>query len=108
LRFLLERRSLERKLLERKLSERSPGKRPKHDVNGCSAHNGNAVTFIVHASRDEAAMTTVRLSAAAAIARGWTLADQGWQVVITGPDGIRHSLSEFDALSRSGAPRSRS
>jgi hypothetical protein len=75
---------------------------------GYSAHNGNAVTFIVHASRGEAATTTVRLSAAAAIAKGWTLADEGWQVVITGPDGIGYSLAEFDELSRSGAPHTRS
>jgi hypothetical protein len=66
------------------------------------------VTFIVHASRSEAATTTVRLTVAAAIARARTLADEGWQVVITGPDGIRYNLTEFDELSRSRALHSRS
>jgi hypothetical protein len=60
--------------------------------------NGSAVTFIVHASRDEDATTTVRLSVAAAVAKGRTLADEGWQVVITGPDGIRYPPPEFDKL----------
>ena len=58
----------------------------------------NTVTFIVHASRGEDATTTVRLSVAAAVAKGRTLADEGWQVVITGPDGIRYPPPEFDKL----------
>ena len=69
----------------------------------------NTVTFIVHASRGETATTTVRLSVAVAVAKGRTLADEGWQVVITGPDGIRYIPSDFDELlSRSRAPHSHS
>ena len=56
------------------------------------------MTFIVHASRGEEATTTVRLSVVVAIAKGRTLADEGWQVFITGPDGIRYYPSEFDRL----------
>jgi hypothetical protein len=56
------------------------------------------VTFIVHASRGEEAATTIRLSAVVAIAKGRALADEGWQVFITGPDGVRYSPSEFDKL----------
>jgi len=67
------------------------------------------VTFIVHASRDEDATTTIQLGVAAAIAKGRALADEGWQVVITGPDGIRYGPPEFDKLlSRNPAPHSRS
>jgi hypothetical protein len=57
-----------------------------------------AVTFIVHASRGEDATTTFRLSAVAAIARGRALAEEGWQVFITDPDGDRYYPSEFDKL----------
>jgi hypothetical protein len=56
------------------------------------------VAFIVHASRGEDAITTVRLSVAVAIAKGRTLAEEGWQVFITAPDGIRYYPSEFDRL----------
>jgi hypothetical protein len=56
------------------------------------------VTFIVHASRGEEATTTVRLSVVVAIAKGRALADEGWQVFITAPDGIRYDPSEFDRL----------
>jgi hypothetical protein len=67
------------------------------------------VTFIVHASKGEAATTTIRLSVAAAVAKGRTLAGEGWQVVITGPDGIRYSPAEFDELlSHSRVPHSQS
>jgi hypothetical protein len=98
---------LERELLERELRERDyPRKTPKRDA---SAQSGIAVTFIVHASRGEAATTTVRLSVAAAVVKGRTLADEGWQVVITGPDGIRYCPPEFDKLlSRNPAAHSRS
>lgn len=86
-----------------------PRKNAKRDVDECIAQNGIAVTFIVHASRDEDATTTIRLSVAAAIAKGRALADEGWQVVITGPDGIRYGPPEFDKLlSRNPAPHSRS
>ena len=59
---------------------------------------GVAVTFIVHASRGEEAATTIRLSVVVAIAKGQALAEEGWQVFITGPDGIRYYPSEFDKL----------
>jgi hypothetical protein len=86
--------------LERKLLQRDIGPFPK---------KGIAVTFIVHASRGEEATTTIRLSAVVAIAKGRTLADEGWQVFITGPDGVRYSPSEFDKLlSLSPVVRSRS
>ena len=62
------------------------------------------MTFIVHASRGEESATTVRLSAAVAIAKARTLEDEGWQVFITGPDGIRYDPADFDRLlSRMGA-----
>jgi hypothetical protein len=56
------------------------------------------VAFIVHASRGEDTTTTIRLSVVVAIAKGRALAQEGWQVSITGPDGIRHPPSEFDRL----------
>ncbi len=56
------------------------------------------MTFIVHASRDEDRTTTVRLSVVVAIAKGRSLAEEGWQVFITGPDGVRFYPSEFDKL----------
>jgi hypothetical protein len=56
------------------------------------------VTFIVHASRGEEITTTIRLSVAVAIAKGRTLAEEGWQVFIVGPDGTRYDPSEFDEL----------
>ena len=69
-----------------------------------SRKKGFAVTFIVHASRGEDSATTVRLSAAVAIAKAQALVDEGWQVVITGPDGIRYDPADFDRLlSRMGA-----
>jgi hypothetical protein len=62
------------------------------------AQTGMAVTFIVHASRGEETATTIRLSVVVAIAKGRTLAEEGWQVFITAPDGIRYAPSEFDQL----------
>jgi hypothetical protein len=56
------------------------------------------VTFIVHASRGEDSATTVRLSVDAAVAKARTLVDEGWQVIITGPDGIRYAPPDFDRL----------
>jgi hypothetical protein len=52
------------------------------------------VTFIVHASRGEDTTTTVRLSVVVAIAKGKALSEEGWQVFITGPDGIRYYPAE--------------
>jgi hypothetical protein len=62
------------------------------------AQKGIAVTFIVHASRGEEVTTTVRLSVVVAIAKAQALAEEGWQVFITGPDGIRYYPPEFDKL----------
>jgi hypothetical protein len=62
-----------------------------------------AVTFIVHASRGEDVATTFRLSAAVAIAKGRTLAEDGWDVFITDPDGQRYYPSEFEKLLPFGA-----
>jgi hypothetical protein len=59
---------------------------------------GIAVAFIVHASKGEDFATTIRLSVVVAIAKGKALAEEGWQVYITGPDGIRYHPSEFDKL----------
>ena len=56
------------------------------------------MTFIVHASRDDDTTTTVRLSVVVAIAKGRALAEEGWQVIITGPDGIRYYPDEFEKL----------
>jgi hypothetical protein len=67
------------------------------DIGHC-ARKGIAVTFIVHASKGEEATTTIRLSVVVAIAKGRALAEEGWQVFITGPDGIRYHPSEFDKL----------
>jgi hypothetical protein len=59
---------------------------------------GIGMTFIVHASRGEDVTTTVRLSVVVAIAKGLALAEEGWQVAVIGPDGIRYQPSEFDKL----------
>ena len=56
------------------------------------------MTFIVEASRDEETTTTVRLSVVVAIAKARALAEEGWQVFITAPNGIRYQPSEFDRL----------
>jgi len=87
--ILLEWKLLEWKLLERDVSE---------SVTSRITQKGVAVTFIVHASRDEDRTTTVRLSVVVAIAKGRALAEEGWQVFITGPDGVRFYPSEFDKL----------
>jgi hypothetical protein len=62
-----------------------------------------AVTFIVHASRRDEVATTFRLSAAVAIAKARTFADDGWDVFITDPDGRRYYPSEFEGLLSFGA-----
>ena len=60
------------------------------------------MTFIVEASKGEAKAVTVRLSAAVAIAKGRALIAEGWQVIITGPDGISYDPGEFDQLLHHG------
>jgi hypothetical protein len=62
------------------------------------AQIGIAVTFIVQATRGEEAVTTIRLSVVVAIDKGRALVEEGWQVFITGPDGIRYYPGEFDKL----------
>ena len=56
------------------------------------------MAFIVQASRGEETATTIRLSVVVAIAKGRALAEEGWQVFITGPDGIRYYPFEFDKM----------
>jgi hypothetical protein len=56
------------------------------------------VTFIVHASKGENVTTTIRLSIVVAIAKGKALAEEGWQVFITAPDGIHYHPPEFEKL----------
>jgi hypothetical protein len=56
------------------------------------------LAFIVTASRGEEAATTVRLSAVVAIAKARSLLQDGWQVVIIAPDGVRYHPDEFDKL----------
>jgi hypothetical protein len=75
---------LERKLLERDIAD--------YDQRGV------AMTFIVHASRGDDTTTTIRLSVVVAIARGRVLAEEGWDVFITGPDGVRYHPFEFEKL----------
>jgi len=62
------------------------------------AQQGVTVTFIVQASRGEEVTTTIRLSVVVAIAKGRALAEEGWQVFITAPDGTRYYAAEFDKL----------
>jgi hypothetical protein len=69
---------------------------PERDTGHCAKRI--AVAFIVHASRDEDTTTTVRLSVVVAIAKGRALAEEGWQVFITGPDGLRYYPAEFEKL----------
>jgi hypothetical protein len=56
------------------------------------------VTYIVHASKGEDVTTTVRLSLVVAIAKGLTFVEEGWQVFIVGPDGVRYDPPEFEKL----------
>jgi hypothetical protein len=56
------------------------------------------LTFIVHASKGEAVTTTVRLSVVVAIAKGLAFVEEGWEVFIIGPDGVRYEPSEFEKL----------
>jgi hypothetical protein len=76
-------------MLERKLLERGIG-------NDCG--KDGAVTFVVHASRGEEVMTTFRLSAVIAVAKGLALAGHGWQVFITDPNDNRYYPAEFNRL----------
>jgi hypothetical protein len=56
------------------------------------------LTFIVHASKDEAVTITVRLRVAAAIAKACALSEAGWDVYVISPDGIRYTPADFDRL----------
>jgi hypothetical protein len=56
------------------------------------------MTFIVNASKDGEVTVTVRLSVVVALAKAQALLEEGWQVFITGPDGICYHPSEFDQL----------
>jgi hypothetical protein len=70
---------------------------------GQSKSGNSAMTFILEASKDDDALTTFRLSAAAASAKANALMKEGWQVVITGPDGTRYRPFEFDWLALSAS-----
>lgn len=74
--------------------------------NGIDCGKDLAVTFIVYASRGGVEITTVRLNVVAAIAKGRTLIDDGWQVFITDPSGTRYCPSEFDKLASTKHPAS--
>jgi len=67
-------------------------------------HTGAAVTFTVNASKGEHTALTMRLSSAGAIAKARSLLDEGWQVVVIGPDGIRYEPSDFDKLLAAYSP----
>ncbi len=56
------------------------------------------MTYIVHASKGDAATVTVRLRVIAAIAKAKSLSDEGWSVFIVGPDGVQYPPSEFNRL----------
>ena len=57
------------------------------------------MTFIIHASKEkEEPKTTFRTNVATAVAKGRQLAEDGFVVFITDPDGTRHRLDEFDKL----------
>ena len=60
--------------------------------------NGAVLTFIVNASKGDETMVAVRLSGAGAIAKARSLIEKGWQVIITGPDGLSYQPPEFDKL----------
>jgi hypothetical protein len=75
-------------LLEWKLLQRVPS----------ISRKGTAVTFFVHASRGANVTVTARLNVVVAIAKGRSLLADGWEVFIIGPDGSRHTPSEFDSL----------
>ncbi|MBV9461288.1 MAG: hypothetical protein JO141_27765 [Bradyrhizobium sp.] len=62
------------------------------------------MTFIVHASKNDELAITVRLRAVAAIAKAQSLAAEGWDVIIIGPDDVKYSPIEFDKLLSFSAP----
>jgi hypothetical protein len=66
-----------------------------------ASSENSVMTFILEASKDADALTTFRLSAAAARAKADVLMKEGWQVVITGPDGTLYRPFEFDRLALS-------
>jgi hypothetical protein len=59
---------------------------------------GDAVTYIVHASRGDAIAVTIRLRVVAAVAKAQMLLEDRWSVVIIGPDDIHYSPDGFDEL----------
>ena len=56
------------------------------------------MSFIVQASRAEDTFVTVRLSVVVAIAKARALLEEGWQVSITAPDGVRYHPADFESL----------
>jgi hypothetical protein len=60
--------------------------------------NPAPVTFLVHASKNDEVVITIRLRAVAAIAKAHSLSAMGWDVAIIGPDDIKYSPAEFRKL----------
>jgi len=56
------------------------------------------MTFILHASKEEEVVSTIRLSVIVAVAKGRALAKEGWQVSIEAPNGIRYASTDFEKL----------
>jgi hypothetical protein len=56
------------------------------------------MTFVVHATRGQDTTAIERFSVVVAIAKGQALAEEGWDVFITAPDGIHYHPPEFDKL----------
>ena len=56
------------------------------------------VTFIVHASKSNDVVVTVRLRVIAAVEKARLLSDAGWDVYIISPNSIRYTPAEFDKL----------
>jgi hypothetical protein len=69
-------------------------------MEGDSAHRakGIAATFFAQASKGETVVITARLSAVITIANRQSMRADGWEVFITGRDGIRYRPAEFDRL----------
>ena len=56
------------------------------------------MTYIVRASKGDAVAVTVRLRVVAAIVKARTLLDDGWSVVVIGPDDVHYPPDAFDRL----------
>ena len=59
----------------------------------------DAMTFTIHASRNDQSVVTVRISPAVAVDKARVLENLGWQVHITDSAGRQFDPSDFDRLS---------